>query len=64
MREDNLHHCERETSKEEGYREAITVCYEQQDHSLWAGNHECGSQVAFCPYCGYEARIKPIVMET
>jgi hypothetical protein len=38
---------------------AIEGCYEKEDGTLWAGNGEYESQVSFCPYCGYQAKIKP-----
>ena len=37
---------------------AINFCYESEDGTLWADNDEYGSQVNFCPMCGYEAKVK------
>lgn len=39
---------------------AIEYCVEL-DGELWAGNGEYDSQVAFCPFCGHEAQVKPKV---
>lgn len=44
---------------QEGYGPAIENCFEDEDGKLWAGNGEYSSQVAFCPYCGFKARVKP-----
>jgi hypothetical protein len=38
--------------------QAIDECYEDQDGCLFASNGEYGSQVNFCPMCGYEAKVK------
>ena len=45
----------------EEYGDAVTYCDEDFDHKLWVGNGEYASQVAFCPYCGFEATEKPEV---
>jgi hypothetical protein len=55
-----LHTCEGNLP-EGGYGAAIEGCSEKEDGTLWAGNGEYDSQVAFCPYCGFAARIKPEV---
>ena len=51
------HSCELD-SDYECYGVAITTCYEGDDGRLWAGNGEYGSQVNFCPVCGFEAKVK------
>lgn len=40
-----------------GFGEAITYCMEYDD-GLWVGNGEYASQVNYCPYCGYKAKIQ------
>ena len=37
---------------------AIDDCYEDEDGFLFVSNPEYGSQVNFCPVCGYEAKKK------
>lgn len=39
----------------------ITECIEYPDGRLIAGTGGVGSQVAFCPYCGFRARLAPKV---
>lgn len=39
------------------YGAAIDHCFEE-DGKLFVSNSEYMSQVNFCPYCGYEAKIK------
>lgn len=41
---------------------AIDECIEHPDGTLVAGQAGVGSQVAYCPFCGYEAKIKPPVV--
>lgn len=43
---------------DDGYGEAIDFCGEKDDGTLWVSNSEYSSQVNFCPYCGYEAKVK------
>lgn len=40
---------------------AIDECVEREDGSLWIDNGEYGSQVAFCPCCGFKAKVAPEV---
>lgn len=40
----------------DGYGPAVTECHESEDGTLWVGNCEYGTQVNFCPFCGYEAQ--------
>lgn len=59
-----LHHCKPGRSKNNdgpvfpssGYGAAIEECEETEQGELWAGNSEYGTQVNFCPFCGYKAR--------
>jgi hypothetical protein len=53
-----LHKCEGLTPKA-GYGNAVTDCIENEDDTLWVGNDEYGSQVGFCPYCGFKAKKMP-----
>ncbi len=39
----------------------ITECEEQPDGRLIAGTGGVGSQVAFCPYCGFRSALPPVV---
>lgn len=39
----------------------ITECIEYPDGRLIAGTGGVGSQVAFCPYCGFKALTPPVV---
>ena len=53
----SLHHCSIQTPSH-SYGDAIRDCTEDEDGRLFVDNCEYGSQVNFCPYCGYEAKIK------
>lgn len=54
-----LHYCEApRTAKEYNYGVAIYKCTELKDGTLMVDNDEYGSQVDYCPYCGYEAKNK------
>ncbi len=44
---------------EKSYGPAIGHTYEE-DNKLWVTNGEYSSQVNYCPYCGYEAKIKVV----
>lgn len=59
---DGFHSCEG-TTRSRAYGEAIDGCFESKDGTLWAGNCEYESQVAFCPYCGFKAKVAPVVEE-
>jgi len=37
---------------------AIAWVYETEDGRLWVDNDEYVSQVNFCPFTGYEAKVK------
>jgi len=56
-------HCCEGHLPECSYGEAITDCVECVDGSLWAGNTEYGSQVNFCPYCGFEAKTQALTSQ-
>ncbi len=53
------HNCEGH-SPHDGYGPAIDHCIKNKKGELWSGNGEYGSQVNYCPYCGYEAEIKTV----
>lgn len=36
----------------------IKRCHESEEGELWVSDDERGTQVNFCPCCGYEAKIK------
>jgi DNA-binding CsgD family transcriptional regulator len=38
----------------------ITECVETPDGRLIAGEAGVGTQVAWCPYCGFKARVQPV----
>jgi hypothetical protein len=40
----------------DGYGAAITCVYSLTDGSLWIGNGEYGSEVRFCPECGFKSK--------
>lgn len=40
----------------DGYGAAINSVDEMEDGALWIGNGEYGSQINFCPVCGYKAK--------
>lgn len=37
---------------------ALEACDEQDDGTLWVSNGFYDSQVNYCPYCGYRAKVK------
>lgn len=52
-----FHHCEI-PCKRHLYGAAIDECIQDLDGLLFVSNGEYGSQVNFCPMCGYEAKVK------
>lgn len=53
----NYHYCDlKEFSHLHG--PAIDYCFEDEDGFLFSSNGEYGSQVNFCPVCGFEAKNK------
>lgn len=54
----SLHCCQESLAPYEGYGEAITSCVEREDGTLWVGNGEYATQVNFCPFCGFGAKVK------
>lgn len=53
----SLHKCQG-ALPESGYGSALDICFEDVAGKLWAANDEYGSQVNYCPYCGYKAKIQ------
>ncbi len=41
-----------------GFGSAIEDCKEDECGRLWAGNSEYGTQVNYCPFCGYRAKVQ------
>jgi len=52
-----LHFCEIPV-KQHASGAAIDDCFEDVDGYLFVSNGEYGSQVNYCPMCGYEAKKK------
>ncbi len=52
-----LHYCDSELPSH-GRGSCVDECSEDEEGRLFVGNGEYGSQINFCPYCGYEAKIK------
>jgi hypothetical protein len=55
---ENAHVCDLENADYMLFGCALTTCAEDDEGKLWADNGEYGSQVNFCPVCGYEAKVK------
>jgi hypothetical protein len=53
---EGLHHCHNKSL----YSEAIDECYEDLDGLLIAQNSEYESQINYCPFCGYKAKIQTL----
>jgi len=53
----NLHLCYI-PCKQHLYGAAIIECAEDLEGRLFVENGEYGSQVNYCPMCGYEAKVK------
>lgn len=54
-----LHNCKLpKEAKVHSWGAAVTTCYENNNGVLFVDNDEYQNQVNFCPFCGYEAKIK------
>lgn len=53
-----LHHCTVPRDAADDSLLAVTDCVEYEDGTLVVDNGEYGNEVNFCPYCGYEAKVK------
>jgi len=51
----NFHYC-KIPEKSHLYGPAIDDCQEDEDGYLFVSNGEYGSQVNFCPMCGYKSK--------
>lgn len=40
-----------------GYGAAVDDVDEHEDGALWVSNREYATQVNFCPFCGYKAKV-------
>ena len=57
-----MHNCE-VNAPFDGYGSAVDQVCEKEDGSLWGLNGEYGTQFNFCPFCGYEAKVKLVARE-
>lgn len=53
----HLHYCELYQNDYYQWAPAIELCFEDLDGRLFVENGEYGSQVNYCPQCGYKARV-------
>lgn len=53
------HECE-EFLPSRGYGDGITSCSSNEKGELWADNGEYGTQVRYCPFCGFKAETMPL----
>lgn len=51
-------HDHTEYTQSAAHGSAVTSCYELDDGTLWISNDEYASQVNFCPFCGYQAKVR------
>jgi len=54
-----MHRCEGDTDG----TCAVSGCWEDKEGKLWVGNSEYYSQVSFCPYCGFKAKVPTTIEE-
>lgn len=54
----SYHNCISTGAPRGGFGAAVDSCTERSDGTLWAGNDEYATQVNFCPFCGYSARVR------
>lgn len=55
-----LHQCKGRTPEDDSFNShgaAIVTCGETHEGKLFVDNGEYSSQVSFCPYCGYKAKV-------
>jgi Zn ribbon nucleic-acid-binding protein len=57
------HFCKNDKSSDPNFTIKITQCAEDDDLTLWLENELDennleGVQVNYCPFCGYEAKVK------
>lgn len=51
------HFCEDDYLPSAMHGDAVTKCAEMETGELWVSNGEYASQVNFCPFCGFAARV-------
>ena len=57
------HKCDGDLPREGGSGAAVAECMGCEDGSLWVtSSNGAMSQVGYCPYCGYAARLMPTVI--
>jgi len=47
-----------EKAKQDGFGGSISYCLEDASGELWVGNDANENQVNFCPFCGFEAKVR------
>lgn len=52
------HQCNLRIHPNDGHGPAIDDCEERADGTLWVYNSEYGTQVNFCPVCGFKAPVQ------
>jgi len=63
---DELHKClsrNYDSIKIADYGGAVYECSEDTDGVLWVTNYEYTTQVNYCPFCGYKAKVQVSKME-
>ena len=60
MKLSDRHYCNLDAYPCIGYGQAIELCEERGDRTLWVSNSEYGTQVNFCPACGFKAAVQVI----
>jgi hypothetical protein len=56
-----LHECKGYTNSRQ-WGGAVGRCAEDEDGTLWVDNDEYASQVSYCPYCGFKAKVSAEVV--
>ena len=56
--EEEAHYCDFYYMPSDGYGAAINSCSEIEEGELWVDNGEYASQVNYCPYCGFKAKVQ------
>lgn len=51
-------HCCEVNAQSDGYGSAVDRCKEKENGQLWVENSEYATQVNFCPFCGYKAKVE------
>lgn len=56
-----LHDCSGDLPQE-GDGPAVSCCAESEDGTLWIFGGGNSSQVGYCPYCGFQAKVIPTLV--